>query len=292
LKLELTKAALSGGKFTPGMPAKFSVEVLAMATTAVMNTIGARFLVADREGLIRPGWINIELETVVAKATVTHSIGSISQLQLKDVAVSKVFTRATKSTKKKAKRLLIGMRLEYSGNPIPLIEHWCKVGKGEGDMLIEVPTQTSLIDDGSKAGGKAVDMSKKPAKRPKKDEHLAFVDRTVAPPAWATLTRTYKDKELPREFSASMKVLDAAGGYKVEFKGKVSKIKIEPAVTKDCAAESEALQAAAQSIYATCQRWIVAGNEATKRHAGRMADWAAQFISPQALTDTVVEVEL
>lgn len=256
MELVLERAVLKKGGFSPGRKSKMRIEIWATMTVKIAQALGAQWLLFNKETVIRDGFRNVELDADFATANVKHAIDRISEFTMEDCGVSKFVARASKPTKKKAKKISITFIVEFYGNNLLLMDHWNKVQTGEGTVTLKIVEQAKL--DESKAGGKQVNMS------------LTEISENKS---------VLRYKSNSKDFAAAIEV-SGAGPFNAMVTASAGKLKIRGDVFGPYDSEQDAITAGAQEILGLAER--AHGPATTKKDCVALAVWAREKSIPPA----------
>lgn len=150
----LQKAAITGITFKRAKKSSSaSIDVTGILTADIANVIGCRWLLFDKEQIPKAGYTAIQLDIEYVDLRMKFAAPAAARNSDKglDMYVSKAshFEVYRSGGKKKAKRLMVSFRLDYSGPPFELIEFWLR-GEMEGTCTL-VPRQAELFDTATPA---------------------------------------------------------------------------------------------------------------------------------------------
>lgn len=123
------------------------IEVAGILTAEVANVIGCRWLLFDKEQIPKAGYTAIQLDVEYTDLRMKFAGPAAAKIDKGlDFYVSKAsrFEVYRTGGKKKAKRLMVSFKLDYSGAPFELIEFWLR-GEMEGVCTL-MPRQAELFD--------------------------------------------------------------------------------------------------------------------------------------------------
>lgn len=262
------KARLAGNVQRPGMQLSNNLRVVTELTAKVAVALDARWLLFDKESVIRSGFTKTDLDSVFVGATFTHEIAKIGKLELVGCEVSKFVVFRTGDGKKKPKRLMVAFTVKYSGGCFDLIEHLARAGKGEGVSSVSAPQQEKLFGNDKPA-------EDGPAKGfPTPNEHGFF--EKVKP------VKRYKSND--KKWHAELYLVETEKGWEQAAGANTNtgsfshplRVTDEP-----FASEAEALAYAANCVVQYVRDRCEVGSAASKREARKMRDWAVEFARPK-----------
>lgn len=124
-----------------------TIEVAGILTADIANVIGCRWLLFDKDSVPKAGYTAIELDVEYTDLRMKFEAPATAKVDKGlDCYVSKAsrFEVYRTGGKKKAKRLMVSFRLDYTGPPFELIEFWLR-GEMEGVCTL-MPRQAELFD--------------------------------------------------------------------------------------------------------------------------------------------------
>jgi hypothetical protein len=179
IEIVFDKARLADVKLAPAA-ASYKIKVVAIATPRVAKAIGAPWLL-DRGALVRSGFNLAKTDFVLNSARLKHSLDK-TQLEVVSDRVTQFKLFRTGDGKKDAKRLMVCFVAHVVGAPFETLEHWLKVGEGEGTCTL-IALQAELDLGGKKDAGRQIPLhAPKAAKKTKgvSTKPPASVDRKAS----------------------------------------------------------------------------------------------------------------
>lgn len=138
----------------------FRIQLVAIATSKVARSIDAGWLL-DKNSLLRHGFSLTKSDFVLVSARLKHAVDKLSQIEVVSDKVHQFKVFRIGDGKKQSKRLMISLAADVVGPPFEVLEHWLKIGGGEGVCTLE-PMQAELFD-GAGNGKSAMPLA--PAKK-------------------------------------------------------------------------------------------------------------------------------
>lgn len=112
------------------------IKVTAVFTPEVATAMEARWVLFDRDQVVKNGYKNIELDYELKNLRMTFEVPEMAQsrLQLTSELASGFKVMRRGDGKKKAKRLAVQFRIGHAGSPFDLLEYLIRIGGAVGRM--------------------------------------------------------------------------------------------------------------------------------------------------------------
>jgi hypothetical protein len=145
-----------------------TIDVTGVLTADIANVIGCRWLLFDKEQVPKAGYTAIQLDVEYTDLRMKFAGPAAAKIDKGlDFYVGKAskFEVYRTGGKKKAKRLMVSFKLDYSGPPFELIEFWLR-GEMEGVCTL-MPRQAELFDGQPAAAANGAGKTAAHAPKPK-----------------------------------------------------------------------------------------------------------------------------
>lgn len=265
--IHFEKAKIIGNAQVSGLTLINKLRVVSLMTAKAADELGARWLVFDREAVIRSGFTSTELDAVFLGATFVHEVEKIGKLELVGCDVGKFKAFRTGDGKKKPRRLMLAFTVTYRGGPFDLQEHLIKCGRGEGACSVAAPQQEEMFKkEAAKQAPSAPD--------PEMMEAAPLVLIYFAKSGWA----------------ANVTVAEVAEGFEMTRRAASPTKKLKQGPPVKYASESEAREEGARQIQGWAEKIAAGGTRPEKREAQKLAEWAAEHLAPlQSVAPSAVQ---
>lgn len=250
MEIQILKAQITANNQSTGQTLKNRVTVIGLLTEQTSEALGMK----------PQGDLDLVSHQVLSSAKFRHEIDKIGSLSLDPCEISKFKSYWSYQGRNGAKTSKISFQVAYSGNPLMLVEHMGKVGKGEGSCTIQALSQAPL-----ELEGKRVEMKKAP-----KADVVPFGDPTIR----------YKDGP---DFHYELFIIDGAQGWHYSASAVLGHSKLKQgSPIGPIPSEAQAIAAAGQLVMEQVMVVINGGNKKQSAKAAAMADDLQKYISQGA----------
>ena len=128
------------------------IKVAAVFTAKVAQALNAKWVLFDKEQLVKDGFKSVELDAEVKNIGIRFEVPKLGgALDLTSESATNFKVLRMGDGKKKAKKLMVQFRIQHAGSPFELLEHMIRVGGAEGTLTL-TPLQKEMFEEAQKAG--------------------------------------------------------------------------------------------------------------------------------------------